>query len=164
MFEEYYAMRDKPSEVNGKVEQDRLYSIENIWVKNLGNNMISVGITDKFQSTTGLISFCWLSLPETVLKAGESFGSAEAAKMTLDFITPVSGKVLEMNQSLVDMPQSINSAPYAAWMLKIQMSKPEELEKLMSPEDYAQLQPAGCGDIPEISAEGLLRLIERHGE
>jgi len=157
-------MNEKSSDANRQVESDRLYSVEHIWVKNLGNNIVSIGMTDKFQSLTGDVYMCWLSPLLTDLKAGDSFGSMETAKMNVDLITPVSGKVLEMNQSLIEMPQSIKSAPYAAWMLKIQMSKPSELEKLMPPENYAQLQPAGCGEIPEISAEGLLRLIERRGQ
>jgi len=155
-------MNDKPSKENGKVESDLLYSTEHVWIKKLAGDMALIGMTDRFQLTTGLVYICWLSPPETVLKAGESFGSMEAAKMAVDLISPVSGRVIETNQSLMSAPGPINTDPYnGGWMLKIKMNQPDELAKLMSPEDYAHLPSADCGDIPGISAEGLLRLIER---
>jgi glycine cleavage system H protein len=133
-----------------KVATDRLYSIEHIWVKKLGNDTVQIGITDKFQLLIGLINTCWVSAPGAILRAGESFGDIEGNKMNADIIGPVSGQVLERNVAVMARPQPLNGDPYTSgWLLKIQLSKPAELNNLVAPLYYAYLQSVGwAGSVP----------------
>jgi glycine cleavage system H protein len=114
-----------------KVALDRLYSIEHIWVKNLGSDIVQIGITDKFQLLLSNIGKIMLNPPGKTLKAGESFGSVEAIKMNTDLISPVSGNVIETNQSILELSHIINADPYGSWMLKVQLSDPSELSILV---------------------------------
>jgi glycine cleavage system H protein len=136
-----------------KVATDRLYSTDNIWVKNLGNNTVQIGITDEFQLLIGLIDTCWVSPPASVLKVEESFGDIEGYKMSVDLISPVSGKVLATNQSVIEHPAPLlNGDPYiTGWMLNIQMSNPADLNNLVTPMYYAYLKSEGwTGPVPSM--------------
>lgn len=128
-----------------KVAPDRLYSLDNIWVKNLGNNVVQIGITDTFQIMLGLVDTCFVYPPGSVLKATESFGDVEGYKMSVDLISPVSGNIVETNTAVIQHPaELLNGDPYTTgWMLKIQISNPVELNKLVSPLYYAYLHSEG---------------------
>ena len=133
-----------------KVAPDRLYSLNHIWVNKLGSDTVLIGMTDKFQTLTGLVYNDWLSPPGAVLKAGESFGSVEASKINVDLLSPVSGRVIETNIQLMTLPQPINGDPYTyGWMLKIQLSNTAELDNLVAPMYYNYLQALGwTGPVP----------------
>jgi glycine cleavage system H protein len=128
-----------------KVAPDRLYSLDNIWVKNLGNNVVQIGITDTFQIMLGLVDTCFVYPPSTLLKATESFGDVEGYKMSVDLISPVSGNIVETNNAVIQHPaELLNGDPYTTgWMLKVQISNPAELNKLVSPLYYAYLHSEG---------------------
>jgi glycine cleavage system H protein len=134
-----------------KVATDRLYSLDNIWVKSLGNNIVQIGITDTFQVLLGLVDTCWIYQPGATLKISESFGSIEGYKMSVDLVSPVSGKVLETNQAVIQHPaELLNGDPYiTGWMLKVQISNPAELNKLVAHMYYAYLHSEGwTGPVP----------------
>ena len=69
----------------------------------------------------------------------EVFGTIEAVKTVSDLFMPISGEVIEINTSLEDSPESINSAPYENWIIKVKISDSSELEDLMTSESYADL-------------------------
>ncbi len=111
------------------------YSKEHEWAKVEGNTVI-IGITDFAQNSLGDIVF--VELPEVgrKLASEDSFGVVESIKSVSDLYSPFSGEVLEVNSELVNSPEKINSNAYDAWMIKIKMSNPNEVNNLMSAEDY----------------------------
>lgn len=115
------------------------YSNDHEWVKVEGNIAI-IGITDFAQSQLGDIVFVDIPTLDETLSAGDVFGSIEAVKTVSDAFTPVSGTVIEMNDALDADPALVNKDAYGeGWMIKIEMSNPEELDALMSAEDYEKL-------------------------
>ncbi len=115
------------------------YSNDHEWVKVEGDIAI-IGITDFAQSQLGDIVFVDIPTLDEELAAGDVFGSIEAVKTVSDAFTPVSGKVIEMNEALDGDPALVNKDAYGeGWMIKIQMSNPAELDALMSAEDYEKL-------------------------
>ena len=115
------------------------YSNDHEWVKVEGDIAI-IGITDFAQSQLGDIVFVDIPTLDEELAAGDVFGSIEAVKTVSDAFTPVSGKVIEMNEALDADPALVNKDAYGeGWMIKIEMSDPAELDALMSAEEYATL-------------------------
>jgi glycine cleavage system H protein len=137
-----------------KVALDRRYSDTHIWVKDIGDDVVMTGVTDKFQKLMGNAVECSLSLPNNIIKAEDIFGTVGARKFNADLISPVSGEVIETNLDLTTYPSvaRINSDPYGnGWMLKIKLSYPEELDDLLSPMYYAYLQTQNwTGPVPEM--------------
>jgi glycine cleavage system H protein len=98
-----------------------------------------VGVTDFAQSELGDITYLELPEPGTVVEQGESMGVIESVKAASDIYAPVSGEVVEVNRSVVDSPELVNKSPYdEAWLAKIRLSAPEELERLMDAAAYRQ--------------------------
>ena len=112
------------------------YSKDHEWVKVEGN-IATIGITDFAQSQLGDIVFVDIQTEGEELEAGEVFGAIEAVKTVADGLMPVSGKVIEVNADLEGAPESVNKDPYGAgWMIKVKMSNPEEVNELLSAEEY----------------------------
>lgn len=115
------------------------YSSDHEWVSVEGN-IATIGITDFAQSQLGDIVFVDIPTLDEELVAGDVFGSIEAVKTVSDAFTPVSGKVIEMNEALDGDPALVNKDAYGeGWMIKIEMSNPAELDALLSAEDYEKL-------------------------
>ena len=115
------------------------YSNDHEWVSVEGN-IATIGITDFAQSQLGDIVFVDIPTLDETLVAGDVFGSIEAVKTVSDAFTPVSGTVIEMNEALDGDPALVNKDAYGeGWMIKIEMSNPEEVDALMSAEDYEKL-------------------------
>lgn len=114
------------------------YSADHEWVKvEEGSNIALIGITDFAQSQLGDIVFVDIQTEGETLAKGDVFGAVEAVKTVADTILPVSGTVIEVNEELESAPELVNSDPYgAAWMIKLEMSDPSELDSLMSAEEY----------------------------
>ena len=115
------------------------YSEEHEWISREGD-ICTVGITDYAQSELGDIVF--VELPESgdYLKLGQTFGTVEAVKTVSDLYAPASGEVVEVNHSLEEDAEQVNSDPYGVgWMIKIRCEDEDELNQLLGPEDYAQL-------------------------
>ncbi len=120
--------------------EDLKYNAEHTWLKMEGADVGRVGITQFAQEQLKEVVF--IELPEvgTAVKYLEPFGVIESVKATNDLYCPVSGEVVEFNTALVDDPQMVNRDPYgAAWMIVVKMSKPEEVYKLISAEEYQGL-------------------------
>ena len=113
------------------------YSNDHEWCRVEGEYAY-VGITDFAQSELGDIVFVDIPTEGETLAAGEVFGSIEAVKTVSDAFIPVSGVVEEINPAIDADPSLVNSDPYGeGWMIKVKMSAPEEVEALLTPEQYA---------------------------
>ena len=120
------------------VLRDRLYTKTDEWVKREGD-IVVVGITDYAQKKLRDIVGVDLPEPGTGVKAGDAVASIESVKAAADVYAPVSGEIVEVNERLYDEPELLNKDPYGeGWMLKIRLSDEKELEKLLTPEQYAE--------------------------
>lgn len=117
------------------------YSQEHEWIKPVNENTEAyIGITDFAQSELGDIVYVDVDVEGETLGSGEVFGTVEAVKTVSDLYMPVSGKILEFNSSLEDEPEKVNEKPYEdGWMIKVELSNPEELENLMSASAYKDM-------------------------
>ncbi|WP_409346970.1 glycine cleavage system protein GcvH [Paenibacillus sp. MBLB4367] len=121
-----------------QVLAELLYTKEHEWVKKLGGNLVRIGITDFAQSQLGDIVFVELPEAGSTLSAHESIGTVESVKTVSDIFTPVSGKVVQINGSLEDAPETVNSDPYEqGWMLEVEVSGDDAFEGLLTAEEYA---------------------------
>ncbi len=115
------------------------YSNDHEWCRVEGEYAY-VGITDFAQSELGDIVFVDIPTEGEALAAGDVFGSIEAVKTVSDAFLPVSGVVEEVNPAIDADPSLVNSDPYGeGWMVKVKMSAPEEVDALLTPEQYADL-------------------------
>lgn len=115
------------------------YSKEHEWVKEEGGK-VRIGITDFAQSELGDIVF--VELPEVgdEVTVDDSFGSVESVKTVSELYSPVSGKVVEVNEDLNDNPEFVNESPYEkAWMIVVELSDSSELDNLMTAEQYEEV-------------------------
>lgn len=112
------------------------YTKEHEWVS-VDNNIATIGITDHAQGQLGDIVFVELPEVESQVKQDDTFGVVEAVKTVADLFAPVSGIVTEINVSLEESPDLINSNPYeSGWIIKVAIDDLEEYNNLMSSEDY----------------------------
>ncbi len=111
------------------------YTKEHEWIKPEGNTA-TIGITDYAQQSLGDIVFVELPKPGSELTAGKTFGSVESVKAVSDLFAPASGTVTDVNGELATSPEKINQDANGAWMIKVTLKNPGELESLMSAGDY----------------------------
>jgi glycine cleavage system H protein len=95
-----------------------------------------VGITDYAQNTLGDIVFVDLPKVGSTIEKGKVFGSVESVKAVSDLYSPVTGTVIEVNEELATAPEKINTDAHGAWMLKVKITDPSQLDGLLSAEDY----------------------------
>lgn len=115
------------------------YSNDHEWVS-VDGNVAKIGITDYAQDELGDIVFIDINPELSEVTKGEPFGTIEAVKTVSDLFGPISGKVLELNNTIIDSPEIINSDPYGkGWMIKVEISDPSELDTLLDSADYQQL-------------------------
>ena len=116
-----------------ELREELKYSKSHEWVKEDGDQVI-IGLTDYAQSELGDLVF--VNLPEEgdQVTVGEAFADVESVKAVSDVYSPVSGVVNEINEELLDAPESINEAPYDAWFVKV--GEIAETEELLSAEEY----------------------------
>jgi len=112
------------------------YSKEHEWVR-VENGIGVVGITDHAQKELGDIVYVDLPKVGARLEQGKNLGSVESVKAVSDIFAPVSGEVTEINETLATTPEKLNEDPHgAAWLVKIKLSVPDEVNRLLSAEDY----------------------------
>ena len=115
------------------------YTNEHEWIRVEGE-VAYVGITDYAQSELCEIVFLDINTEGESLAQGEVFGSVEAVKTVSDLNMPVAGEVLEVNETINDQPELVNSDPYGeGWMIKIRMADPAELDTLLDANAYQAL-------------------------
>nr|MDO8116605.1 glycine cleavage system protein GcvH [Candidatus Sigynarchaeota archaeon] len=119
------------------VPDDLLYTKTHEWAKVGTNGTFLMGITDHAQHELTDIVYVddFPELGDDV-KAGAVVSVIESVKAVADVFSPLSGKVLEINQELENKPESLNKAPYDSWILKIKMSDEKELDQLLKPDQY----------------------------
>ena len=114
---------------------DFKYTKEHEWIKADGNTA-TIGITTYAQESLGDIVFVELPKPGTDIAAGKTFGSVESVKAVSDLYAPATGTVTEINGELATAPEKINKDAHNAWMLKMKLKDPGELNSLLSASDY----------------------------
>ncbi len=116
------------------------YTKTHEWVKLLDDDVVLVGITDHAQERLG--DMVYVELPEEGddLDAGEECVVVESVKAASDMYSPVSGQVVAVNEALIDQPELINKDPYdEGWIMRLKISSADELDSLLSTDDYADL-------------------------
>ena len=112
------------------------YTKDHEWIRIEGET-ITIGITDFAQSELGDIVYVEVETLDETLEIDEVFGTVEAVKTVSDLFLPVSGEIIEFNESLEDEPEKVNNDPYGeGWMIKIKYSDASQLDALLSAEDY----------------------------
>ncbi len=112
------------------------YTKTHEWLRREGEE-VTVGITDYAQDQINDVVFVELPQVDSDLEAGEQFVVIESVKAAFDIHAPVSGKIIEINEELSNNPGLVNSGSYGAgWLVKIKLTKPEELDKLLSADEY----------------------------
>lgn len=121
------------------VPADLKYTEEHEWLSQEADGTVKVGITDHAQSTLGDIVF--LELPEVgkQVTAGDAIGVVESVKAASDIYSPVSGEIVEVNQSIVDTPDAVNQDAYGSWLFKIKLAPGTSIDKLLNAESYSKL-------------------------
>ena len=119
--------------------EDLKYTKEHEWLKVDGETAI-IGITEHAQSELGDIIFIEFPNVDQKIEKNEPFGTIEAVKTVADLFAPVSGKVIEINETLEDNPEFVNSDPYVnGWIVKVSISDISEMEELMYADKYGEL-------------------------
>ncbi|TWH76071.1 glycine cleavage system H protein [Azomonas agilis] len=119
------------------------YSSSHEWARLEADGTVSIGISDHAQEALGDVVF--IELPEVgaQLEAGQTAGVVESVKAASDIYSPISGKVIAINEELADQPELVNAEPYDSWFFRVNPSNPAELEQLL---DAAAYQAACSAD------------------
>jgi len=114
------------------------YTKEHEWIKAEGDSA-TVGITNHAQDQLGDVVFVELPKVGAKLQSMQSFGTVESVKAVSEIYAPVSGEVTEVNEALVDTPESLNEDPHGrGWLIRLKLSDKTELNKLMTAEQYQE--------------------------
>ncbi len=117
------------------------YTKEHEWICPGPENKGKMGLTNYAQTQLGDIVFLDLPAPGTQVKQFQKMGEVESVKAVSDIFSPVSGQVLEVNQTAIDEPQLVNQDPYGAgWLVRIEFSKTSELDALMNSDEYDEFE------------------------
>ena len=120
------------------IKEDLYYSKDHEWVRTEEDYLV-IGVTDFAQEELGDIVFVELPEVEEEFDKNDSFGVLESVKAVSDTFIPLSGRVVEVNEDLIDNPELINGDPYVeGWLIKIDPADDSELDELLSAEEYAE--------------------------
>jgi len=123
-------MADYPSELK--------YTKDHEWARVEGDK-VTVGITAFAGESLGDVVYVELPEVGAEVKAGQPFGVVESTKAVSELFSPVSGKVVERNDAVIDSPETVNNDPYAAgWMIRVELSNPDELASLLDASAYGK--------------------------
>ena len=121
------------------IPTDLKYTKDHEWVK-IEGDVATIGITDFAQGELGDIVYVEVETLDETLNAEEIFGTVEAVKTVSDLFLPLSGEIIEFNDTLEDEPEKVNKDPYGdGWMIKVKCSDLLEEDLLMSADDYKTL-------------------------
>ncbi|MBE9489128.1 MAG: glycine cleavage system protein GcvH [Bacteroidetes bacterium] len=121
------------------IPADLKYTKDHEWVKVEGD-IVTIGVTDFAQSELGDIVYVEVETVGETLDAEEIFGTVEAVKTVSDLFLPLSGEIIEFNESLEDEPEKVNSDPYGeGWMVKVKCSDVSQINDLLSADDYKEI-------------------------
>lgn len=124
------------------VPEDLHYSKDHEWIRVEGD-VGTIGITDHAQHSLGDVVYVELPKVGETFAAHESFGSVESVKAVSEIFTPVGGEITEVNESLQDESEKVNTDPYGdGWMIRIRMSNPGEVDSLLNAVEYEDFTSA----------------------
>lgn len=118
-----------------KIPENLYYTEEHEWIS-ITDDVATIGITDFAQSSLGDIVFVELPDAETIFEQGDSFGVVESIKSVSDLYTPLAGAVVEKNEEVEESPEKLNENAFGSWLVKIKMSDPSQVEKLLDAQKY----------------------------
>lgn len=122
-----------------KTPSELKYTKDHEWIK-IDGDIATVGITEFAQGELGDIVYVEVETVDETLERDEVFGTVEAVKTVSDLFSPLSGEIIEFNESLEDEPEKVNTDPYGeGWMVKIKMTAPEQVKDLIDAEAYKEL-------------------------
>jgi glycine cleavage system H protein len=125
------------------VPEDLRYSKDHEWAKvedSAEGTKVRIGITDYAQDALGDVVFVQIPDVGTKVQAGESFGEVESTKSVSDVYSPVTGTVVEVNDTLADGPDQVNTDPYGeGWLCVIELADTAEVDTLLDPSAYRAL-------------------------
>ena len=117
--------------------KENKYTQEHEWICSQSNNTGKIGLTDYAQTQLGDLVYLDFPEPGTKVVQFKKMAEIESVKAVADFFAPVSGKVLESNQSAIDDPALVNQDPYGeGWLVELELSNPSELDALMDSDKY----------------------------
>ena len=120
------------------IPEDLRYSEEHEWLR-LAGEQVTIGITDHAQTQMGDVVF--VELPEVgdEITRGEAFGTVESTKAVSELFAPISGKVVEINENLIEAPETINEDPYGdGWMMRVEPTDHNDRDEMMDAEAYQE--------------------------
>lgn len=118
------------------IKEGLLYSKDHEWIL-VDGNKVKIGITAHAQQQLGDIVFVELPAEGDTISQGEGFGVIESVKAAADIYAPVTGSVVEVNEELLDAPETVNNEPYeGGWLIVVELDNASELDELLSPEEY----------------------------
>jgi glycine cleavage system H protein len=120
---------------------DLKYTKDHEWIR-VSGDIAEVGITDFAQEQLGDVVFVELPDVSRKVNAGESFGSIESVKAVSELFAPAAGEIIEVNPSLKDHPESVNSRPHETWMVRLRLSDPNATALLLDAAAYERLVSA----------------------
>ncbi len=121
------------------IPEDLKYTKDHEWIK-IENDIVTVGITDFAQGELGDIVYVDIETVDETFDQNEVFGSVEAVKTVSDLFMPLTGEIIEFNESLEDTPEKVNSDPYGdGWMIKIKISDNSQLDNLLDASAYKEI-------------------------
>lgn len=121
------------------IPSDLKYTKDHEWIR-IEGDIATVGITDFAQNELGDIVYVEVETVDETMDADEVFGTVEAVKTVSDLFLPLSGEIVEFNETLEDEPEKVNSDPYGeGWMVKIKFSDASQADALLSADDYKAL-------------------------
>jgi len=122
-----------------EIKDNLKYTKDHEWVM-LDGKIATVGITDFAQSELGDIVYIEVDTVNEELNKDEVFGTVEAVKTVSDLFLPMSGKIIEFNESLNDNPEKVNDSPYGeGWIIKVEITNPAELDELLDSKTYSEI-------------------------
>jgi glycine cleavage system H protein len=120
------------------IPKENRYTREHEWAR-LEDGIVTIGVTDYAQEKLGEIVYVELPDENDEVRKDEAFGVVESTKNASDVMAPVSGKVVEANETLEENPELINNDPYEeGWLIKVQAEDVAEFEELMSADEYRE--------------------------
>jgi len=121
------------------IPQELKYTKDHEWVR-IEGDIATVGVTDFAQGELGDIVYVEVETVGETLEREEVFGTVEAVKTVSDLFSPISGEIIEFNESLEETPEKVNSDPYGdGWMVKIKIADQDQLADLLSASDYKEI-------------------------
>lgn len=124
------------------VPEDLHYSKDHEWVR-VDGDVAVIGITDYAQNSLGDVVYVELPKAGDEFAANESFGSVESVKAVSEVFTPIAGVVAQINESLADEPETVNSDPYGkGWMIRLKMRNSGEVDSLLTAAEYEDFTKA----------------------